>query len=434
MRKILVLAVVAMLALPVGSLFAGGQGEDGDDGETMTLTMLEYQDVTDESEVGTWEVLLDRFYELNPNVELDIDELFDEAYHNKLQAMAVAEQLPDLMFLWPGQRTGQVTQNGLAKDLRPWLEGHEDEFLDIAMEPQGPNGEIYELPEQVTATHVMFTNEELLDELELSYPDTLEELLEQGETIRDAGYTPIAMDNGGGWQMQSCLLSALVERTGGIDWLEDAIDGSASFSDPEFVRALEVIQALAENDMFSPGINTAEYGDALTDFVNEDAVYFIDGGWRVNNLVSELSDEQKDYYSLNVFPEVPDTQGQEASTAMVAGTGYGMNADLSGEKADAAWEWIWFYSGPEGSEIRQDEGALPAYKLPVPEDADPMVKKLTDFVEETPAGHVLDAKLSQESMGELQPMLQEMILGELTPEEVADDFEDWIADNEATRE
>ncbi|MFP4068458.1 MAG: extracellular solute-binding protein, partial [Spirochaetaceae bacterium] len=325
-------------------------------------------------------------------------------------------------------------QNGLAKDLRPWLEGHEDEFLDIAMEPQGPNGEIYELPEQVTATHVMFTNEELLDELELSYPETMEELLEQGETIRDAGYTPIAMDNGGGWQMQSCLLSALVERTGGIDWLEDAIDGSASFSDPEFVRALEVIQALAENDMFSPGINTAEYGDALTDFVNEDAVYFIDGGWRVNNLVSELSDEQKDYYSLNVFPEVPDTQGQEASTAMVAGTGYGMNADLSGEKADAAWEWIWFYSGPEGSEIRQDEGALPAYKLPVPEDADPMVKKLTDFVEETPAGHVLDAKLSQESMGELQPMLQEMILGELTPEEVADDFEDWIADNEATRE
>ena len=437
MKRILGIAMMVALLVSVTPLFAGGQqeGEAAGSGDgTIELTMFEYQNVTDESEVAVWDVLLEEFYAQNPNIEFEIDPLFDEAYHNKLQAMAVAGQLPDIMFLWPGARTGTVTENGLAKDLRPWLEGKEDQFADIAMAPQGPNGEIWELPEQVTATHVMFANERLMDELGLEYPETVEELVRQGETIREAGYIPIAMDNGGGWQMQSCLLSALVERTGGMEWFESAIAGDASFADDEFVDSLRVIEALAENDMFSPGVNTAQYGEALTSFVNEEAVYFIDGGWRVNNLVTELAVEQKDYVSLNVFPELPVTRGKGDSTSMVAGTGYGMNADLEGEEAEAAWAWIWFYSGPEGSKIRQAEGAVPAYKLPVPDDIDPMVGKLTEFVGNTPAGYVIDAKMSQEAMGELQPLLQELIFGSVSPADVGEQFESWVAANEPARQ
>lgn len=434
MRRILMAAVAVLLVASTALFFSCGPREEAaEEDETITLTMFEYQNVTDESEVAVWDTLLERFKELHPNVEFEIDPLFDEAYHNKLQAMAVAQQLPDIMFLWPGKRTGAVTGSGMIKDLSPWLEGKEDQFAPTAMQPQGPNGEMWELPEQVTATHVMFTNDRLLSELGLDYPATLDELIEQGDVIREAGYIPIAMDNGGGWQMQSCFLSALAERTAGRDWMDAAVAGEASFADPEFVNALSVIDRLADNEMFSPGINQADYGEALTDFVNERAVYFIDGGWRVNNLVTELEEEQKDYISLNVFPAVPDTQGQVASTSAVAGTGYGMNAELEGAKAEAAWQWIWFYSGPEGSKIRQSEGALPAYKLSVPDDADQMVKKLTEFVGSVPAGYVIDAKLSQEGMAVLQSGVQEMILGSLSPQDVGDRYEAWVAENEETR-
>ncbi|RKX76712.1 MAG: carbohydrate ABC transporter substrate-binding protein [Spirochaetes bacterium] len=435
MKSFKSIGMVLILLLVSAFLFAGGKAETekAESAEKITLTMLEYQDVTDESEVGTWKVLLETFYEENPNVELKIDTLFDEAYHNKLQAMLVADQLPDIMFLWPGKRTGQITSSGKIKDLRPWLKGYENDFADIAIAPQGPNGEIWELPEQVTATHVMYTNERLLNELGLTYPKTLDELIGQGKKIRDAGYIPIAMDNGGGWQMQSCLLSALVERTGGMDWLERAMIGKAKFTDPEFVNSLEVIDVLAKNQMFSPGINQAQYGQALTDFVNEKAVYFIDGGWRVTSLVSELAEEQKSYVKLNVFPEVPNTRGQRGSTAAVAGTGYGMHAKLEGAKAEAAWKWIWHYSGPVGSKIRQAEGAVPAYNLEVPADTDILVKRLTEFTSNVPAGYVLDAKLSQEGMGVLQPALQEMIFGNKTPQQVAQEYENWVAKNEPTR-
>jgi len=426
MRKVL---VVVLSVLLVASVFQSVYAAD-----KTKLTMLEYQDLNDAVEMANFEELMDAFAKLHPEVELEMDFGFSEAYHDKLRTVFAGGELPDVMFLWPGKRTGYVTSSGMVKDLRPWLEGHKAEFAAGALNAQGPNGEIYELPEQMTATHVMFTNEKLLNDLGLTFPKTLDELIAQGETIRAAGLIPIAMDNKDGWQMQSCLLSALTERAGGLDWYNKAIKGDgASFADPEFVNALSVIDTLAKNEMFSPGINQADYGVALTDFVNERAVYLIDGGWRVNNLVGELTDEQKPYIKLNTLPEIPNQKGQAGSTAMVAGTGYGMNADLEGEEAEAAWKWIWFYSGPEGAKIRQKQGALTAYNLPVSDDMDVLIKRLNEFVASTPSGYVIDAVMDAEGMAGLHAGLQEMILGKKTPEQVAQEYEAWVAENDSAR-
>ena len=425
--------MVAMIALAVtGMVWAGGGREQAPAGG-VTLEVMHYLDLADNTSTTNFNEVVDAFRAANPGIRLNFDYLFDEAYHNKLQAVAVAGQLPDVLFLWPGKRTGDVTGAGLVQDLRPWIEPVRDQFAPAALTPQGPNGEIWELPEQITATHVMFTNERLLRELGLSFPRTFQELLAQGEVIRAAGYIPIAMDNGGGWQMQSCLLSALVERTAGRDWFDRAIIGEASFTDSQFVRALEVIKTLHDQDMFTPGINQAEYGQALTDFVNERAVYLIDGGWRTSNLASELTAEQQQYLGYNVFPALPNEQGTPGSTAIVPGTGFGMNANLSGEKADAAWAWIYHFAGPAGSRIKAQQGWLPAVVDAVGPDAPLLTRKLADFLGTTPGGYVIDAVMDAEGMGVLHPALQEMMFGRLTPQQVAQRYEQWVAANDTGR-
>ena len=427
------LLVVALFALIGGFVFAGGQDETAGEDEVLTLQVQHYLDLADSVSSDNFQEVVDAFHAEHPNIRLEFDFLFDEAYHNRLQAVAIAGQLSDVVFLWPGKRTGDVTGAGLIKDLRPWVDRVADEFAPAALTPQGANGEIWELPEQITATHVMFTNDRLLEELGLEFPETFEELLAQGEVIREAGYIPIAMDNGGGWQMQSTLLSALVERTGGREWFDRARVGEASFTDPEFVRAIEVIQILNENNMFSPGINQAEYGVALTDFVTEQAVYFIDGGWRTSNLAGEMTAEQHEYVSYNVFPTLPDEQGQPGSTAIVPGTGFGMNADLEGERAQAAWEWIYFFAGPAGSRIKAQQGWLPAVRIDLPPDSPVLTLKLADFLGSTPGGYVIDAVMDAEGMGVLHPALQEMMFDVLTPQEVAERYEAWVAANDSSR-
>lgn len=398
-----------------------------------TLTIFHYLDQADQVSVQNFEELRAEFEKQNPDVAIEFDFLVNEPYHNKLQALAVADELPDVMFLWPGKRTGQVTSSGKIRDLRPFLQSDSDLFAAAAVTPQGSGGELWELPEQVTATHVMYVNERLLGELGLSMPSTMSELVAQGATIRDAGYIPIAMDNKDGWQMQSTFLSALVARTGGRDWLDAARVGDASFTDPEFVEALRVIQTLSDSEMLSPGINQAEYGVALSAFVNEEAVYFIDGGWRVNNLTGEMTDEQFDYVTISVFPELANENGIRGATAVVAGTGFGMSADLDDAKAEQAWKWIWFYSGPEGSAIRQKHGALPAAQIPRPPDFPALSAKLADFLAVVPGGYVIDAVMDGEGMGVLHPAIQEMMFGNKSPEEVASEYEAWVAANDSGR-
>ncbi len=428
------IALVAVLLLSAAFVFAGGQEEAVEEVGKVKLTMLAYKDLADPVEAANWQIVVDTFFATHPNIEIDIEYGFDEPFHNKLQAMFVADQLPDIMFLWPGKRTGQVTGSGKIKDLRPWLKGHEDEFAAIAVAAQGRGGEIYELPEQVTDCHVMYTNEKLMKELGLTFPKTHADLLAQGAKIRAQNLIPVAMTNKTQWQMQSCLLSALTERAGGMDWYDRVIVGdNASFADPEFVNALSVIDELAKEEMFSPGINQLDYGQALTSFVTEEAVYYIDGGWRANNMVGELTDEQKEYVEYKTYPDIPNQKGTSGSTASVAGTGYGMHSRLEGAEADAAWEWIWFYSGPVGSAIRQGFGANPAYKMPTPGKLDIMVKKLIKFVAETPAGYVIDAVMDAEGMGVLHPAIQEMMMGKKTPQQVAEEYEAWVAANDTSR-
>ncbi|MBN2376900.1 MAG: extracellular solute-binding protein, partial [Sedimentisphaerales bacterium] len=215
MKRMVVLCLSLVLVL---GMFQAANAAD-----KMKLTMYAYVDQADPVNVANWEAVLNAFLAANPDIEFEIEYGFSEAYHNKLQTMAVGGQLPDVMFLWPDKRTGYVTGKGLIKDLSPWLKGHEAEFSAGSLTAQGPNGAIYELPEQVTDTHVMFVNEKLLKDLGLTFPKTFDELLVQGEKIKAAGLIPIAMSDKDGWPMQSCLLSTLTERAGGMEWFNKAL-------------------------------------------------------------------------------------------------------------------------------------------------------------------------------------------------------------------
>lgn len=185
--------------------------------------------------------------------------------------------------------------------------------------------------------------------------------------------------------------------------------------------------------MFSPGINSSPCGIALDAFIREEAVYLIDGGWRVQNLQSELTEEQMEYISISTFPDIPNQVGKSGSTAAVAGTGFGMNSKLEGGKAEAAWEWIWFWAGPDGSKIKTELGWMPAYKME-PSDNLPLIsKKYIKYSKDLPMSPVIDAFMDGEGVGILNSAIQEMMLGTKSPLDVATEYETWVKANDSNR-
>ena len=370
-----------------------------------------------------------------PNITFSHEYATGEAFHQKFQAMAASRQIPDVATIYVGKRTAYITETGMVMDLRPYLtDEFKAQFNPAAWEPQGPNGEIYTIPPSMAVCHVMYANTALLKELGLEFPKTYQELLDQVETIRAAGYYPVSMGNKDQWVVNSWLLSVLVDRLGGKEWFNKAMSGEAKFTDVPFVRALEIVDEMVKKNVFSPGVNQMSNTEADQEFYQQKSVYLIDAGWRTSAMISVLPPEQQDAIYMGVFPAI-EGEVSPNSSAAVPSEGFGISASIEGTpKADAAWEFISYYTGQEGAAIRVANGEIPTYKLDYADiDMPKLQKAYAEFSISHPMGYIIDAKMDPEGMGVLNPDIQAMMFGQLTPQQVAERYEAWVAENDSNR-
>jgi len=88
--------------------------------EKVTLNVLNYQQADQagyQEDVAIWE----KFQKDNPDIKLNIEVLFQRAYHQKLQVYAAAGTLPDVFYVWPTSRSAIIHEKKLAKDLSKLL-------------------------------------------------------------------------------------------------------------------------------------------------------------------------------------------------------------------------------------------------------------------------------------------------------------------------
>jgi len=392
-------------------------------GPEVELTMLNYLDITS-PEAAAWDATVEAFNAKYPNITLKIENSFGDAYHQKLAALAAAGDLPDVMYLWPGGRSAELYENDLIEDLYPYLGEDKDNFVPTAVAPQW-DGKLMELPIAITATHVMYVNTKLLDDLGLSIPSTYDEFVAMVEPISAAGLYPIIMPNKASWVMQSCLFSAIVGRIAGPEWLDALIAGEASYTDQEFVDSLALVKDLWDTGLLPPQSIQLEYGDGPNLFATGRSPFMIDGDWRVGAVAPLLTDEEQENFELTVFPDIEGQVGPSGSTSTVVATGFGMKKGLTGDKADAAWKWISFFAGPEAAEIRlMEQGMIPSYKMDISGyDISPLAVKRGAFYSEHVGTYVLDDKITGDPITVLNNGLQELALGNITPEELAANIE-----------
>jgi raffinose/stachyose/melibiose transport system substrate-binding protein len=418
--------ILFALFLAAGLVYAGGQSEEeGGDGRVV-LNVLNYGDLST-GEGQAWVKIRDKFAEEHPNIVIEDESLYDEAYHQKAQALIAAKEVPDLMYLWPGPRSSYAYDAGIATDQRPFI--NEENYLASTMQPQGPDGEIWEVPLGLGITSVLYANETLLDELGLEVPETYEELVGMVSAIEDADLVPVAMGNAATWVMNSCYLGTAVGRYGGPGWIEDAVAGENSFTDEVFVKALESIKMMYDDGVLPKDSVQTDYGTALSLFLNGEAVFLLDGHWRSAGF--EDMDFAQDV-SWNVFPALPGEEHPEAVSGVV-NPGYGITtAALEDEDTrEAAAKLLRFINGEYGSKVRAEMASfIPSYKMDVSQlDVDVNFRKKADFYDRVDnLVDVPDAFIPEGPNTVLNTAMQEIALGTKTPEQVAAEVEEAMAE------
>ncbi len=437
MKKILALVMVSLIA--VTSIFASGAKESVSDDGVITLTGYMQIDPANPAYAGH-NAVIEAFEKEYPNIKLDIEYASGEAFHQKFQAMAASRKIPDIFTCYGGARTAYIQDAGLVLDLNKTsylTPEFKSQFKPVTFKAQGPNGELWMIPPTIAVCHVVYANRAILDELGLDYPKTFEEMIAQVPTIRAAGYYPISMGNKDQWVVNSWLLSLLVDRIGGPQWFIDAATGEngAKFTDPQFVKTLEIIKEMTDENLFSPGVNQMGNGEADQEFYQGKSVYLIDAGWRSGGMDSQLSQEFNKNIEMHVFPAINGEVRSNTSTS-VTGEGFGIAKAIEGTaKADAAWKFISFYTGKEGSKIFAEHGDIPTCNIDFSDiDMGIMQKKYAQFQVEHEMGYVFDSVMNGEGVSLLNANIQAMMMGNGDPKEIAAQYEKWVAQNDTNRE
>lgn len=432
MKKLTVLLVLALVATLV---FAQGTTE-ASTGKT-TIRVLNYIDMSEPNSANEIEQIWNKFSELHPEIEVIREDLFNEPFHQKVEAYAAQGNLPDVMYAWPSGRSSTLHTEHLIKDLTPFLEkdGLTDDYSAVAIAPQ-LGGYLGELPNGITATSMMFVNTKVLRENGLEMPETYDDLKAMVPVLNAKGIEVITMDCMDGWVMQSCLFSLIVGRFGGADWNTRLANGEIDFEDEWFVKALETVDNLYKDGIINRNTLSISYGSGRGDFANGKSAFYIDGDWACASFQTDVTtgqalfspEQQETDVELINFPAL-DGEVVHNSNSSVVGTGWAMSADIPSGSAEeaAAWELIKFLEGEYAQTWRLTTGAafpsltsIDVNKVCEENNLEPLVAKRADWYNRIEvATPVIDGVLDPAVYEVINTVLAEIGLGSTTPLEAA---------------
>ena len=437
------LVALALAALMLFAFAAVGMAE-----EEVELRVLYYVDLTAPNLELGYKMRFDDFLEAYPNIKIVREDLFADAYHEKLEAYAAQGNLPDLLYAWPSGRSTTLRTNGMLQDLTELIErdGLAEFYQPWALDPAGQVGALAIIPQEMTATNAFFVNKKLLADLGLEPAKTYSELVAQVPVLAAAGKDTIMMDNKQTWVMQSCLFSLIAGRFCGEDWEKALISGEAKFTDPDFVAALNFVKQMYDDGVINQATIAQDYGEGLGPFATDQAAYFVDGTWRTGSFITDKTtgealispERQAEDFFITVFPEI-DVEGVKfnRSNSGVLGCGYAMRAGLEGAKLEAAWEWLKWQSSNELQTYLLSTGGI---SMPARNDIDYDSLGLEPFqimmsqlaaTEYDITTVVIDGAFDAAVYTPLNDGLQAIGMGTQTPEEVAQIVQDamdaWLA-------
>ncbi|TCW61200.1 extracellular solute-binding protein [Treponema sp. J25] len=418
--------LVAFLAI-AGMLFASGQSQSGQaaGGKQVVVKAMAYGDNSNAEGVN-WVRIVKAFEKENPNIKIEYELLYDEAYHQKVVARLAAGDVPHLAYMGADARWGKPWKEANQQfDHRPYIDAN---YFDLNLiPPMGPNGEIYEIPLGTSnITTVLYMNEELVKSLGFSEPKTYEDLVAMVPKAKAAGLDVVSIDGADGWAWGSCLMSAIIARlSGDANWVSKAVEGKYKFTDQVFVDSLKLLQRMVKDGVISEKSILVDYGANLSNFSNKKALFMIQGQWAAGSIDPAVAEKTK----MLAWPKLPgEKPAMAGSVAAAIQVGYGLTQAGAKDPAvrDAALKFLKYFYSYEETTQRLRDGAIVApilknYK--VPDDLPSIVKQKVVLAQSAKNTDVIDAYLSGAPNDALNAGMQKIVAGTATPEEVAAEVE-----------
>jgi len=317
------------------------------------------------------------FEEKYPNIHIEEEITPNDPYKLKLQTAIAAGEAADAFMVYPGGWTEPYAKDGAILPVDKYLDegGWRDTYIPSAFDELTWDGQTFGFPLALRTVHIWY-NKEVFDTYGLQPVETMAELKEMIQTLRDNDVTPFALGNKERWQ-GNFWASYLFGRMGGYEAWHNAVTRQGQgWADPSHVEALALLQELVEMGAFTEGTNGVGAMDVNQSFFDGDAAMILNGTFfadQVKSLAPEGFLENKlGYFN---FPTIEGGNGSVKDYHGGIGSAFVINAKT--EHPDEVAAFYRFLFSPENlTELARRTNWVMTVKDTVPEDASDLLLSL----------------------------------------------------------
>jgi multiple sugar transport system substrate-binding protein len=343
MNKQKITIMIMLFAMILGVV--GVQAQD----EEVKLKMT----VWDLNTIPYWQAVVDAYEEANPNVTVELVEISSAEYQDVVNIMLSGGDTSDIITVKDIPGYSAMLTRGQIIPLDDYIAADE---IDLSLYSGATDELIYE--DQIFALPfrsdiwILYYNKQIFDEAGIDYPSNDMTWAEFDETAR-------ALASGSGidrvYGAHFHTWRSTVQLATVQDGENTVIADDYSFMLPMY----EMVTKLQEDNIIM------DYGELKTGnihysgvFKNGQVAMMPMGSWFIASLIQAQKDGEFDFdWGVAAYPH---PEGVEAGTTAATLTSLAINANS--QNKDAAWDFIKFYTGPEGAEILASTGNLPAIR------------------------------------------------------------------------
>ncbi len=232
--------------------------------------------------------------EENIKVKINLEMPSSDQYDSVLQARLTGEDAPDLYTVHSNnlktyQEAGYLTD----------LSGEElaGKIYDNVKNTVTVDGKLLAVPIESQAWGVLY-NKDIFDECGLTAPDTLDDLKNICQVLKNKGYTPFLLAYQEQWVPQLMTALTIGGKVSGElpDWLDRMYSDDGSYSEiSDIFDAIDVIMQNGTDRAMEEG---SEAGSA--DFANGKAAMYVQGTWASNTIMTTNPDMNMGVFALPI--------------------------------------------------------------------------------------------------------------------------------------
>ncbi len=404
----------------------------------LSLSSVVAQDATD---VLVWslgysgdynDVLVERFNEAHDDVQIVYEDVLTGTFTENNQKVRIAldnEAGPHVLGgVDVGANLQALVSTGQVKDLTEYYRasGLIDRIPPNLLSQVTVEGRFYAIPQNLESVGI-FYNKDIFAELELDVPTEWAEYIDVLEAVKDAGYFGYTMGLAGGWP-SALMASMFMYSSAGSEYI-DVLSGTQPWTECDnCLDGLNAFYGMVANGYANPEPLGIDYDQSLDLFYQGINVMVLNGPWFIDASVSAEPDFEIGFFYLPAVNPNTDikTLGGIGGSLIIAEF-----ADV-----DAAFKVVeWLVTEEIAVQALRDVSVLPAFSIEVPEDISPLTYQIAS---ETAAnvdkiGFWPVTYLPPKVFGDMNQIVQGMIGGMLTPEELLSEMQEthsvYLAEN-----